>query len=102
MDPIVAILVIVLFAVIVPTLLATFTLKAYLYTLVAIAFGCVTYLWLIHNLAPKSSATRLMADYGLVQKYPNLEGTDKANTADEAKTTYVSEILPYLGMNLCI
>ena len=93
MDPILAVIAILLFTIIIPTLLATLTLKTYLYGLGLVILGYVSYLWLLENLTPSPSASRLTAGYGLIQVYPKAEDIDRDHAADEASTTYVSEIL---------
>lgn len=93
MDPILAGIAILLFTIIIPTLLATLTLKTYLYALGLVILGYLSYLWLLDYLTPSPSASRLTAEYSLIQVYPKAEGIDIDHPADEASTTYVSEIL---------
>jgi len=89
MDPILAGMAILFFTVLVPALLATLTLKTYLYALGMVILASASYLWLIEKLAPSPSASRSQAGHGLFQVYPSGEDSDGNHASIEASPTYV-------------
>lgn len=94
MDPIIGSIILLLFVVVIPVLLASITLKTYLSAIGLLIFGYIAYLWLLEHLAPSPSTSRLQASYGLCQVYPL---TDEVRHSDiptrEITTTYVCKSL---------
>ncbi|KAK0743982.1 hypothetical protein B0T18DRAFT_194032 [Schizothecium vesticola] len=70
MDSIIAGLVLLLFTVIIPVLLATLTLKAYLTIIIPTILFLLSYLWLIEKITPSESQSRKDSVLGLLKVYP--------------------------------
>src|SRR5947199_789069 len=93
MDPVKIVAALLFFTICVPIVIVFFNLKVYLAAFGSVGVAIVSYLWLLHKLAPSPSASRLQAKYGLHQIYPAAEEQSQTihSAGNKVITRYISD-----------
>ncbi|KAL2126774.1 hypothetical protein VTI74DRAFT_270 [Chaetomium olivicolor] len=99
MDSMIVGLVLILFTFIIPVLLATLTLKAYLSVITPAILLLLSYLWLIEKIAPPESQSRKDSILGLSRVYPLEEGSISSTEIPGSDTRTAVIFVHGLGAN---